>query len=68
MGDAEMKNIVILGAGTAGTMMANKVRRELDKNEWNITLIDTEIRVQVGDILSVGELYEFSAGGQVIFT
>lgn len=35
-----MKKLVILGAGTAGTMMANKLRRELDKNEWDITIID----------------------------
>lgn len=35
-----MKNLVILGAGTAGTMMANKLRRVLEKDEWKITIID----------------------------
>ena len=35
-----MKQIVILGAGTAGTMMANKLRNTLDKEEWNITIVD----------------------------
>ncbi len=35
-----MKNLVILGAGTAGTMMANKLRRALEKDEWKITIID----------------------------
>jgi sulfide:quinone oxidoreductase len=35
-----MKNIIILGAGTAGTMMANKLRKRLSKKEWNITIID----------------------------
>ncbi len=35
-----MKRIVILGAGTAGTMMANKLRNALDKEEWNITIVD----------------------------
>jgi sulfide:quinone oxidoreductase len=35
-----MKRIVILGAGTAGTMMANKLRNTLDKEEWNITIVD----------------------------
>ena len=35
-----MKRIVILGAGTAGTMMANKLRNTLDKEEWDITIID----------------------------
>jgi sulfide:quinone oxidoreductase len=35
-----MKSIVILGAGTAGTMMANHLRKELNKQEWQITIID----------------------------
>lgn len=35
-----MKRIVILGAGTGGTMMANKLHRELDHDEWEITIID----------------------------
>jgi len=35
-----MKNIVILGAGTAGTMMANHLSNKLAKEEWKITIID----------------------------
>lgn len=35
-----MKNIVILGGGTAGTMMANKLRKALDRDEWAITIVD----------------------------
>ena len=35
-----MKNLVILGAGTAGTMMANHLRPKLKKDHWNITIID----------------------------
>ncbi len=35
-----MKRLVILGAGTAGTMMANKLRNALDKEEWKITIVD----------------------------
>jgi len=35
-----MKKIVILGAGTAGTMMANKLRKAMDIEEWSITIID----------------------------
>jgi len=35
-----MKNLVILGAGTAGTMMANHLVSKLPKNEWKITVID----------------------------
>lgn len=36
-----MKNVVILGAGMAGTMMANKLRKRLDP-EWAITIVDRD--------------------------
>jgi sulfide:quinone oxidoreductase len=35
-----MKNLLILGAGTSGTMMANHLRPKLNKNQWNITIVD----------------------------
>jgi sulfide:quinone oxidoreductase len=35
-----MKKIVILGAGTGGTIMANKLRKELSRDEWEITIVD----------------------------
>jgi sulfide:quinone oxidoreductase len=35
-----MKKVVILGAGTAGTMMANKLRKSLERTEWDIIIID----------------------------
>ena len=35
-----MKNLLILGAGTAGTMVANRLRRLLDTDEWRITIVD----------------------------
>ncbi len=35
-----MKKILILGAGTAGTMMLNKLDAMLDREEWNITIVD----------------------------
>ncbi|MBT8263008.1 MAG: NAD(P)/FAD-dependent oxidoreductase [Bacteroidia bacterium] len=35
-----MKNLVILGAGTAGTMMSNHLIKKLPKNEWKITIVD----------------------------
>lgn len=35
-----MKRIVILGAGTAGTITANKLAHELDLSEWKITIVD----------------------------
>ncbi len=39
-----MKKLVILGAGCAGTMAANKLRRQLDRDEWSITIIDKDDR------------------------
>jgi len=39
-----MKKLVILGAGCAGTMVANKLRRRLDRDEWSITVIDKDDR------------------------
>jgi len=35
-----MKELLILGAGTAGTMMANKLKNALDQEEWRITIVD----------------------------
>jgi len=35
-----MKKLVILGGGTAGTIMANKLAPVLDSKEWQITIVD----------------------------
>ena len=35
-----MKQLLILGAGTAGTMMANHLHQKLDKREWEISIVD----------------------------
>jgi len=35
-----MKKLVILGAGTAGTMILNKLEPVLEKDEWQITIVD----------------------------
>jgi len=35
-----MKKLLILGAGTAGTMMANRLRRHLSADQWSIAVID----------------------------
>lgn len=35
-----MKNLIILGAGTSGTMMANHLVSKLPENEWKITIVD----------------------------
>ena len=37
-----MKNFLILGAGTAGTIMANKLARALPAREWRITVVDRD--------------------------
>ncbi len=36
------KNLVVLGAGTAGTMVVNKLRRRLPADEWSITVVDKD--------------------------
>ena len=35
-----MKKLLILGAGTSGTMMANHMIKKLPKKEWEITIVD----------------------------
>ena len=37
-----MRKLLILGAGTAGTMMLNKLLPVLDSKEWQITIVDKE--------------------------
>ncbi len=37
-----MKKIVILGAGTGGTAVANKLRKALSYDDWEITVIDRD--------------------------
>lgn len=38
------QKLLILGGGTAGTMMAHHLRRKLPKREWDITVIDRDDR------------------------
>ena len=35
-----MQKLLILGGGTAGTMMANKLIKALNNEEWEITIVD----------------------------
>ncbi|OGO25472.1 MAG: oxidoreductase [Chloroflexi bacterium RBG_16_52_11] len=37
-----MKTLLILGAGTGGTMVANKMAHHLDPQEWRIILVDRD--------------------------
>ncbi len=34
------RHLLVLGAGTAGTMIVNKLRRRLPRDEWAITVVD----------------------------
>ncbi|MFT3846348.1 MAG: FAD-dependent oxidoreductase [Lacibacter sp.] len=55
-----MKHLVILGAGTAGTMMANHLHHELKKPDWQITIIDEreEHHYQPGYLFLPFDIYE----------
>lgn len=37
-----MKRLVVLGGGTAGTMVVNKLGKRLDHKEWSITIVDQD--------------------------
>jgi sulfide:quinone oxidoreductase len=37
-----MRKLLVLGAGTAGTMIANKLHRRLDDHDWKITVVDQD--------------------------
>jgi sulfide:quinone oxidoreductase len=55
-----LKRIVILGAGTAGTMMANHLRKELAVESWEIDIIDEreEHYYQPGYLFLPFDIYE----------
>ena len=37
-----MKRLLVLGGGTAGTMVVNKLRRRLAREHWQITVVDQD--------------------------
>ena len=37
-----MNRLLVLGAGTAGTMIVNKLRRKLPREDWDITVVDQD--------------------------
>lgn len=37
-----MKKLLVLGGGTAGTMVANKLHKKLNSKEWSITIVDKD--------------------------
>jgi sulfide:quinone oxidoreductase len=42
MKELTMKKLLVLGAGTAGTMAVNKLRPRLRRDEWQITVLDQD--------------------------
>lgn len=55
-----MKRVVIVGAGTAGTMMANHLKHQLDLKEWAIDIIDEQEKhyYQPGFLFLPFDIYE----------
>ena len=37
-----MKKLIILGSGTGGTIIANRMRKALDRGEWDITIVEKD--------------------------
>src|SRR5680860_500165 len=56
-----MRKLVILGSGTAGTMIANKLRHRLDRKEWSITVVDGVV-----DKVEPGENVVLLEGGRTL--
>jgi sulfide:quinone oxidoreductase len=41
-GMCTVKRLLVLGGGTAGTMVVNKLRHRLDADQWQITVVDRD--------------------------
>ena len=65
---ARVTNLLILGAGTAGTILANRLARSLDDG-WNITIVDRddEHHYQPGYLFIPFGKYKPSRGGTTAF-
>ncbi|MBI5814816.1 MAG: NAD(P)/FAD-dependent oxidoreductase [Nitrospinae bacterium] len=63
-----MKNILILGAGTGGTILANTLTRKLSMKEWAITVIDksAEHYYQPGFLFLPFRLYGYNSKSDVV--
>lgn len=63
-----MKNIVILGAGTGGTVVANLLANKLNLKEWAITIIDKsdEHHYQPGYLFLPFRLYGYEERNKVV--
>jgi len=56
-----MRNIVVLGAGTGGVIVANMLSHKLNQKEWKITVIDkaAEHHYQPGNLFIPFKLYGY---------
>ena len=63
-----MKNIVILGAGTGGTLISNLLTQHLDLTEWAITVIDRSKQhvYQPGLLFIPFNLYGYDSGEDLV--
>ncbi len=63
-----MKNVLILGAGTAGALVANMLSRKLPRDEWAITLVDraAEHVYQPGMLFLPFRLYGYERREQIV--
>src|SRR3970040_124666 len=64
-----MKSLLILGGGTAGTMMANKLAKKLDADHWRITVVDKENILYFYTLEGAASLSKFMEkfeGGRVV--
>jgi sulfide:quinone oxidoreductase len=63
-----MKNIVILGAGTGGTIVANMLSQELNLKEWCVTVIDRsdEHHYQPGYLFIPFRLYGYEGRQDIV--
>src|SRR5689334_19346206 len=37
-----MRTLLVLGGGTAGTMVANRLRHRLDRHDWTVVVVDRD--------------------------
>ncbi|RMF83661.1 MAG: NAD(P)/FAD-dependent oxidoreductase, partial [Nitrospirae bacterium] len=56
-----MKRVLVLGAGTGGTIVANMLTRELDLREWEVAVVDSaeEHHYQPGNLFIPFRLYGY---------
>ncbi|MDH5541712.1 MAG: NAD(P)/FAD-dependent oxidoreductase [Nitrospinota bacterium] len=62
-----MKKLLILGAGTGGTIIANQLSKKLDPKKWSITMIDkaSEHYYQPGFLFLPFKLYGYETRADV---